>query len=400
MSKIDNLITELCPGGVEIKKLGEIGKFIRGRRFTKGDYVDRGLGVIHYGEIYTDYGIATETTRSFVKNELKSSLRLAQKGDLIIAATGETVKDVCKAVTWLGDSEIAVHDDCYIFRHQLDPKYVSYYFQSSAFQAQKVKFTSDAKVVRVSGPNMAKIQIPVPPLAIQREIGRILDRFIELQAELEAELEARRGQYAHYLQLLLLDRPNQEAYWGALGDIGRVSMCKRVFKGETARTGDIPFYKIGTFGGRADAYISHELYEDYRRRYSFPKTGDVLISAAGTIGRAIPYDGQPAYFQDSNIVWIDNDESIVTNRFLFYWYQVIEWTTDGGTIQRLYNGNIRRAKIRIPSLLEQVRVTAILDKFDALLNNRSLGLPAEINARREQYAHYRDRLLTFEEATG
>jgi type I restriction enzyme, S subunit len=172
---------------------------------------------------------------------------------------------------------------------------------------------------------------------------------------------------------------------------------KRVFKDETALTGDIPFYKIGTFGGHADAYISRELYEDYKSHYSFPKMGDVLISAAGTIGRAIPYDGQPAYYQDSNIVWIDNDESIVTNRFLFYWYQVVDWTIDSGTIQRLYNDNLRRAKILIPSLTQQGRVTAILDKFDALVNDLRVGLPAELNARRKQFEYYRDRLLTFEE---
>src|SRR5690606_30284777 len=101
---------------------------------------------------------------------------------------------------------------------------------------------------------------------------------------------------------------------------GRVAMCKRVFKSETSPVGDIPFYKIGTFGGTADSYITTELYRDYRAKYSFPKKGDVLISAAGTIGRAIPYDGEPAYFQDSNIVWLDNDESIVTNEYLCHWY--------------------------------------------------------------------------------
>jgi type I restriction enzyme S subunit len=136
----------------------------------------------------------------------------------------------------------------------------------------------------------------------------------------------------------------------------------------------------------------------YRGRYSFPKKGDVLISAAGTIGRAIPYDGKPAYFQDSNIVWVDNDESLVKNSYLRYWYRMIDWSTDGGTIRRLYNENIRRARIAVPSLAEQDRIVAILDKFDALVNDLSIGLPAELNARHRQYEHYRDRLLTFPEA--
>jgi type I restriction enzyme S subunit len=183
-----------------------------------------------------------------------------------------------------------------------------------------------------------------------------------------------------------------------LGEVGKVSMCKRVFKHETSPKGVIPFYKIGTFGGEPDAYISRDLYESYRARYPFPKEGDVLLSAAGTIGRAIPYDGKPAYFQDSNLVWIDNDESIVTNAYLRYWYGVIEWTTDGGTIRRLYNENIRRARIAVPSLVEQERIVEILDKFDSLVNDLSIGLPAELNARRKQYDHYRERLLTFPEA--
>lgn len=175
-------------------------------------------------------------------------------------------------------------------------------------------------------------------------------------------------------------------------------MCKRIFKGETSETGEIPFYKIGTFGGAPDALISRELYEDYKDRYPFPKKGDILISAAGTIGKAVIYNGEPAYFQDSNIVWIDNDETQVTNAYLYYLYQIIDWNTDGGTIQRLYNDNIRRTKIVVPPIKEQARIVAILDRFDALVNDLSFGLPAEIKARRQQYTHYRDRLLTFREA--
>lgn len=175
-------------------------------------------------------------------------------------------------------------------------------------------------------------------------------------------------------------------------------MCKRIFKGETTAIGEIPFYKIGTFGGTPDAFISRELYEDYKDRYSFPKKSEILISAAGTIGKTVIYDGEPAYFQDSNIVWIENDETQVTNAYLYYLYQIIEWETDGGTIQRLYNDNIKRTMISIPSLEEQDRIVSILDKFDTLVNDLSSGLPAEINARRRQYEHYRDRLLHFPEA--
>ena len=183
-----------------------------------------------------------------------------------------------------------------------------------------------------------------------------------------------------------------------LGDIGKISMCKRIMKSETSSNGDIPFYKIGTFGGQANAYISKETFDEYKSKYSFPKKGDILISAAGTIGRTVVYDGEPAYYQDSNIVWIDNDETIVLNRYLYYVYQLSPWqVSTGGTIARLYNDNIANATINVPSLSEQERIVNILDRFDKLCNDISEGLPAEIEARQKQYEYYRDKLLTFKE---
>ena len=175
-------------------------------------------------------------------------------------------------------------------------------------------------------------------------------------------------------------------------------MCKRIFKDQTASVGDIPFYKIGTFGKSPDAYISRKIYDEYRSKYSFPKKGDLLISASGTIGRTVVYDGEDAYFQDSNIIWLNNDEDIVTNRYLFHVYKVIKWQTEGGTIQRLYNDNFKKIKIAAPSLEKQKQIVTILDKFEKLVNDIAEGLPAEISARRQQYEYYRSKLLTFQEA--
>ena len=183
-----------------------------------------------------------------------------------------------------------------------------------------------------------------------------------------------------------------------LGMVGKVSMCKRIMKSETSSMGDVPFYKIGTFGKKPDAYISRQKYDEYRNMYSYPKKGDILISAAGTIGRTVVYDGEDAYYQDSNIVWLDNDESIVLNRYLRYCYQLQPWNVStGGTIARLYNDNISRTKICVPSIKEQKRIVDILDRFDTLCNNLSTGLPAEIEARQKQYEYYRDKLLSFDE---
>ncbi|WP_154547551.1 restriction endonuclease subunit S [Helicobacter pylori] len=152
-----------------------------------------------------------------------------------------------------------------------------------------------------------------------------------------------------------------------LGDIGKPCMCKRVMKHQTTRYGEIPFYKIGTFGNTADAFISKKLFLEYKTKYSFPKKGDILISASGTIGRAVIYDGKPAYFQDSNIVWIDNDETLVKNDFLFYAYSNVKWNTEHTTILRLYNDNFRNTLIPLPPLNEQSAIANILSGLDRYL---------------------------------
>ncbi|GAB0007268.1 hypothetical protein VN1314_00970 [Helicobacter pylori] len=138
-------------------------------------------------------------------------------------------------------------------------------------------------------------------------------------------------------------------------------------KHQTTRYGEIPFYKIGTFGNTADAFISKKLFLEYRTKYSFPKKGDILISASGTIGRAVIYDGKPAYFQDSNIVWIDNDETLVKNDFLFYAYSNVKWNTEHTTILRLYNDNFRNTLIPLPPLDEQIAIANILSDLDRYL---------------------------------
>ena len=155
-----------------------------------------------------------------------------------------------------------------------------------------------------------------------------------------------------------------------LGEIGEPCMCKRILKEQTSPTGDIPFYKIGTFGGIPDAYISRELFEQYKEQYNYPKKGTLLLSAAGTIGRVVVFDGKDSYFQDSNIVWIDNDETKVTNDFLFYCYSRMQWKTEeGGIVSRLYNANLNSTSFIAPkSLAEQQRIAKALSDVDALIS--------------------------------
>ncbi len=171
-----------------------------------------------------------------------------------------------------------------------------------------------------------------------------------------------------------------------LGDIGKVSMCKRILKKQTLPIGDIPFYKIGTFGKIPNAFISNDLYEEYLSKYSFPKKGDILLSASGTIGRRVIYDGKPAYFQDSNIVWIDNDEEKVLNEYLYKFYGFCDWNPSrGATISRLYNDDLRRIKIPIPPLSEQKQIVEILGEAFTSIDQAKANIEKNIQNVKELF---------------
>jgi len=154
-----------------------------------------------------------------------------------------------------------------------------------------------------------------------------------------------------------------------LGDIGTVQMNKRIFKTQTSTSGEIPFYKIGTFGKIPDAYISRELFEEYKKKYPYPKKGDLLLSASGSIGNVVEYNGEEAYFQDSNIVWLEHGKTI-SNFFLKAFYSVVNWEgIEGTTIKRLYNKTILDTPITLPSFEEQEKIGnffTVLDKVITL----------------------------------
>ncbi len=212
-------------------------------------------------------------------------------------------------------------------------------------------------------------EILLPPLNEQSAIANILSGLDRYLCALDALILKKEGVKKALSFELLSQRKRLKGFNQAwqrvrLGDIGKPCMCKRVMKHQTTRYGEIPFYKIGTFGNTADAFISKKLFLEYRTKYSFPKKGDILISASGTIGRAVIYDGKPAYFQDSNIVWIDNDETLVKNDFLFYAYSNVKWNTEHTTILRLYNDNFRNTLIPLPPLNEQSAIANILSALD------------------------------------
>ena len=143
-------------------------------------------------------------------------------------------------------------------------------------------------------------------------------------------------------------------------------MCKRVFKEQTSEIGEIPFYKIGTFGGEPDAFISKDLFNEYKSKYSYPNNGDILISASGSIGRTVEFTGKNEYFQDSNIVWLEHGNEI-DNRFLKVLYSVVEWSCEGSTIKRLYNDNFLKTKFMLPKIEEQIKIGEYFQLLDHLI---------------------------------
>lgn len=195
----------------------------------------------------------------------------------------------------------------------LDIKFVYYFLKINEPYFQNIG--GKMQMPQISTPDTEKFKIPIPcpdnpkkSLKIQQKIVAILDTF----SELTAELTARKMQYSYYREKLLTFDEN-DVEWKNLGEIGEVRMCKRILKEQTSDVGDIPFYKIGTFGKEPNAYISKELFYEFTSKYNYPKLGEVLISASGTIGRSVIFNGEDAYFQDSNIVWIENNESRVLN---------------------------------------------------------------------------------------
>ena len=161
-----------------------------------------------------------------------------------------------------------------------------------------------------------------------------------------------------------------------LGELGSVAMCKRIFKDQTSEEGDVPFYKIGTFGEEPDAYISRELFDEYKSKYPYPDKGTILISASGSIGRVVEFAGKDEYFQDSNIVWLKHDKRIA-DTFLKYIYEVISWAgIEGSTIKRLYNDNILKTEVKLPCIDEQEHIGRFFRHLDRLitLHQRKVAL--------------------------
>ena len=420
MSKLQELINKLCPNGVEFKPLGEVFEMRNGYTPSKNnpDFWEGGtIPWFRMDDIRENGRILSDSIQHITPSAIKGK-GLFEANSFILATTATIGEHALIIADSLANQQFTNLKVRKSLSNLLVTKFIYYYmFIVDDFCKRNTNVSGFASV---DMDKLKKMPFPVPPIEVQEEIVRILDSFSDYAAELQAELQARKQQYEYYRNLLLTFNPsaygcgtddeqkdgvttweghNYKIQWKKLGEIGNICMCKRILKHQTNTKSGIPFYKIGTFGKVADSYISEDLFMEYKKKYSFPQKGEILISASGTIGRAVIYDGEDAYFQDSNIVWINNDESMVLNKYLYYFYQIVDWNVEGGTIKRLYNTNLSNTPIPIPPLELQEKIVAILDRFETLVNDLTNGLPAEIAAVKDQYEYYRNKLLTFKKLT-
>ncbi|GFE89742.1 restriction endonuclease subunit S [Steroidobacter agaridevorans] len=406
---------------VEWKALGEVGSFIRGKRFVKTDMVSDGFPCIHYGELYTHYGVWASKAKSFVDNELASKLRVANHGDVVIVAAGETIEDIGNGTAWLGKSDAVIHDACFSYKSKLDPKYVSHFLRTSLFKGQIKKSISSGKISAINADGLSKAKIPIPypddlekSLEIQSEIVRILDAFsaraAELAAELAAEITARKKQYKYYRDQLL-SFEEREVEWKALGELGEFIRGRRFTKNDYVGEGISAIHygeiytRYGVWTDRAFSRVRSDMADSLR----FAEPGDVLITG---VGETVEDVGKSVAWIGSEKVAIHDDSYAFRHsmnpKFISYAMQTASFIDEKakhvsrGKVNRLLINGIAKVRIPIPfpgdiekSLAEQSRIVAILDKFDTLTNSISEDLPREIELRQKQYEYYRDLLFNF-----
>mgnify|MGYP004612697873 CR=1 FL=1 len=416
MTKLEQLIKELCPNGVEYKKLGEVATISRGGNFQKKDFCEDGVPCIHYGQIYTRYGLFADKTLTFISEEAAKKQKYAVKNDIVMAVTSENIDDVCKCVAWLGDDEIAISGHTAIIHHTLNPKYLCYYFHTAMFYAQKKKLAHGTKVIEVTPDKLTDITIPVPPIEIQVEIVKILDEYstsvTALQQELEKELTARKKQYEYYRDLLLdfgvHGGGTSECEWRTLGEM--FPFIRNGFVGTVT-----PFYTDkengvrylqgtnihnGVISDNEVFYITKEFHEKHKKNEL--QSDDILMVQSGHVGECAVVGEK---YKGSNchaLIILSNGGQCDSNYVRYYLQsthgkRILVRITTGGTVKHILASKMKNVVIPFPPIEEQKRIVSTLDRFDKLCNDISEGLPAEIEARRKQYEYYRDRLLSFEE---
>ncbi|EDX70105.1 restriction endonuclease subunit S [Bacillus cereus] len=416
-------IDELLKGvKIEWKPLGDIGAFINGSGMPKSMFDENGqVGAIHYGHIYTKYQNFVYEPIVKISEKNAEKLKKVQKGDLVIAKTSENLDDVMKTVAYLGDEEVVAGGHSAIFKHNQNPKYLTYIFNgSSNLIMQKNRLARGTKVIELSAKHMEKIRIPIPPLEIQEKIVEIIDGFTRyvngLTAELTAELTARKKQYAYYRDMLLSEEylnklsetlgnegeTNDKVIWTTLGEVAKF---KYGFTTTAKDIGNYRFLRItditenGILKTENAKFVNDdEVDEDY-----LVGKDDVLMARTGaTYGKTLYISEKINAVYASFLIKIDTDKEKLSSRYYWhfaqsgdYWKQADFLAKGGGQPQ--FNANVlKKVKLPIPSLAIQAHVVSILDIFDKLTSDITQGLLKEIELRKKQYVYYREKLLAFE----
>lgn len=406
MSRIEQLIQEMCPNGVERVALGEVGSFKRGNGLQKSELQSEGLPAIHYGQIHTIYHHVARETQSFVTEEKFEKLKKAAPGDIILATTSEDDEAVGKAIAWLGDSEVAVSGDAIIYTHTLDPSYVSYFLESSAFQDQKAKHISGTKVRRISSKSLSTILIPFPPLDIQQEIVRILDQLTEAHQELDQSLEAEIERREKQLETVIDDAfQSLTETTVKLGDVGEFVRGNGLQKKDLKESGfqAIHYGQLHTiYRHKAVSTLSY-VDENYAVKLKKANPGDVILATTSeddeSLGKATAWlgDGPVAVSGDSFIYQHDFDPL-----FISFWFRSSDFRKQkqkfisGTKVRRLAGKSMEKMISPLPPVKVQEEIALKLDQLDTTLTEYIDNLKRERELRQKQYEYYRDHLLDFD----
>ena len=350
----------------EQRKAIDIADYSKGNGYSKGDLTDAGTPIILYGRLYTKYQFAISEVDTFAFP--RNGAVYSQGNEVIVPASGETAEDIARASA-VEKSGVLLGGDLNILRpfDFINPLFLALAISNGEPQKELAKKAQGKSVVHIHNTDIQEVTIAYPSRTEQDRIVSVfrqLDNLITLHQRECISFTGSAGRL-----ILTANKKRTASSWEQrkLGEIGSVSMCRRIFKEQTSETGDIPFYKIGTFGADPDAFISRELFEEYKSKYPYPQKGDILISASGSIGRTVEFAGNNEYFQDSNIVWLNHDERL-SNPFLKCFYSVVKWAgIEGSTIKRLYNDNILNTVICMPSVHEQKRIGLFFENLDNLI---------------------------------
>ena len=404
MTKLEELIKELCPNGVEYKTLGEFATVIRGGNFQKKDFVETGKPCIHYGQMYTHFKNTTDKTLTFVSDKVFNKSKQAQPNDIVMAVTSENVDDVCSCVAWLGKENIAVSGHTAIIHHNQNPSYMSYYFHSEHFYKQKVKLAHGTKVIEVTPDKLLNIQIPVPPLPVQEEVVRILDKFTSLTAELTAELTARRKQYEYYRDSLLTRETKVEVK--KLGDFATITRGGNFQKKDFVESG-LPcihygqmYTHFGTWTDKTLTFVDKDVFDKSKQAQPNDIVMAVTSENVDDVCKCTAWVGKEPIAVSGHTAIIHHNQNA---KYLSYYFQSSVFykqkvkLAHGTKVIEVTPDKLNDITIPLPPLDVQERIVNVLDNFDAICSDLKIGLPAEIDARKKQYEYYRDLLLTFAE---